>query len=217
MKTNGIQVSHRKLIESYFTARESIIHHGFAAEIDWQESRKFETLRESEFLREAAWVVLSAGMREKIVRNCFSAISSAFLEWGEAEKIVRKQSKCKAKAAEVFNHPGKIHAIASICETVAAEGFEKIHEKIRLDGIDFLQTLSYIGPITRYHLAKNIGIDVVKPDRHLTRISKVARFPSPKEFCQVIVDATGERLSVVDLVIWRYATIDPNYLSLFRL
>jgi hypothetical protein len=82
-----------------------------------------------------------------------------------------------------------------------------IREKIRNEGIDFLQTLDFVGPITKYHLAKNIGLDVVKPDRHLMRLAKAAKFPSPTDLCQSIADVTGDKISVIDLVLWRYSTL----------
>ncbi len=206
----------RKLVGSYLTARERVIEHGFGSEIDWQESLRFERLSESDFLREAAWVVLSAGFREKIIRSRFPAISAAFMGWVGAEEIVQNQLGCLARALCVFNHPGKMAAIVSICKTVATEGFGRIRERILVEGIDFLQTLAYIGPTTRYHLAKNIGMDVVKPDRHLLRIAQAARCSSPNELCQLIADVTGDRLSVVDIVMWRYATMDPHYVLLFQ-
>lgn len=208
--------NHRRLTEAYLTARERVIQRGFAAEVDWQESRHLDAISETEFLREAAWVVLSAGMSEVVIRKHFPRISSAFLEWVDAKKIVRNGRSCQKKALRVFNHTKKIQAILSICKKVAAEGFERIKRNIQSGGVDFLQTFAYVGSITRYHLAKNIGIDVVKPDRHLTRVAQVARFPTPAELCQAIADTIGERLSVVDLVIWRYATLDSQYLSLFR-
>ncbi len=206
----------RKLVESYLTAREIVINKGFAAEIDWQESRCLSMLSESEFLEEVAWVILNTGMRESIVGRHFSKISSAFLHWVSAEAIVRNLTSCEAEAVKVFNHPRKISAIGSTCEKVAYTGFDMFREKIRLGGIDFLQTLDFIGPVTKYHLAKNVGLDVVKPDRHLLRLTKAANFKCPKDLCQVIAEVTGDKISVVNLVLWRYATLDPQYTVLFQ-
>jgi hypothetical protein len=115
----------------------------------------------------------------------------------------------------VFNHAPKIRAIGSLCERVANEGFHKIRKKIKSGGVEFLRTFAFIGPVTSYHLAKNIGLDVVKPDRHLVRLSQAAGFSSPKELCQVISDTTGDSLAVVDIVLWRYATVTSNYVRLF--
>ena len=77
----------------------------------------------------------------------------------------------------------------------------------------YLESFPFIGPITKFHLAKNIGIDVAKPDRHLSRISKMLGFASVQELCESISQRIDEKVSVVDLVIWRYATIDKKYLE----
>ena len=141
------------------------------------------------------------------MRRLFPNISEAFLNWVSAQEIAQNRKSCEAEALKIFNHPGKISAIGSICAKVAHTGFNIIHEKIRNEGIDFLQTLDFVGPITKYHLAKNIGLDVVKPDRHLVRLAKAARFQSPNDLCQAIANITGDKLSVIDLVLWRYSTL----------
>jgi hypothetical protein len=166
---------------------------------------------ESCFLREAAWVVLSAGMRESVVRSKFTAFSAAFMNWVSAETIIRNSECCRQTAGGIFAHPRKINSIVGIAETIQDFGFESFKNKICVDGVDFLQSLPFIGPVTSYHLAKNIGLDVVKPDWHLVRVSALAGYADPSEFCQIIGDAVGDRLSVVDLVVWRYATLNPGY------
>ena len=74
-----------------------------------------------------------------------------------------------------------------------------------------------VGASTAFHLAKNLGVPVVKPDRHLLRVSNAAGFESPHDLCAVIADIVGDSVSVVDLVIWRYATLKPSYSSDFVL
>ena len=71
------------LASVYLNAKERVIQAGFADEIDWQEEVSLEDVDEHTFLRECAWVVLSAGFREGILRRRFQDISKAFLEWGE--------------------------------------------------------------------------------------------------------------------------------------
>lgn len=89
-------------------------------------------------------------------------------------------------------------------------------EQITSNGVSFLETFPYIGPVTAYHLAKNIGLDVVKPDRHLVRLAASAGYPSPLALCEDIATVLGERLGVVDLVLWRFATQCERYLTLFN-
>jgi hypothetical protein len=206
----------RKLGECYLTAREALLRLGFAGELDWQESRRLSDLSEREFLRQGAWVILSSGFREATVREIFPQISRAFLDWTKARSITRRRAQCERHAVKIFNHIGKIRAIGALCGRVAIEGFQNIRKKIQSDGVMFLQSFNFIGPVTSFHLAKNIGLDVVKPDRHLVRISEAAGFHSPELLCQAISDVTGDRLGVIDIVLWRYATITRNYTRLFN-
>jgi hypothetical protein len=47
-------------------------------------------------------------------------------------------------------------------------------------------------------------------------MAKAANFKYPKDLCQAIAEITGDKLSVIDLVLWRYATLDPKYTILFQ-
>lgn len=195
--------------------KETVISEGFADEIDWQSDIRFSDISERDFLREAAWVVLSSGMREAVIRLKFPAISTAFYSWQSAYQIVRNSEKCKTRALAVFGHRQKINAIVSIAKQILTEGFDTIRSRIEKDGVRFIQTLPFMGPATSYHLAKNIGLDVVKPDRHLLRVSAAAGYESPRLLCEDIAKSVGDRISVIDLVIWRFATLKPNYAEYF--
>ena len=53
---------------------------------------------------------------------------------------------------------------------IAEEGFPTIKKRLKKEGIDKLEQLAGIGPITKAHLAKNIGLeDIPKPDIWLVR------------------------------------------------
>ena len=206
----------RELIESYLSAKETVISCGYATEIDWQDSRSFSSLTESEFIKEAAWVVLSSGMRETVIQRVFMDISPIFQNWISATAIAQNRDICEPDALRIFNNPRKICAIYSICEKVARIGFERFKASVQVRGVDFLQELDFIGPITKFHLAKNIGLDVVKPDRHLVRLAKAANFDDPKDLCQTIANITGDKVSVIDIVLWRFATLNARYTTFFQ-
>lgn len=201
----------QRLLDFYLLAKNVVVGEGFAQEIEWQERVQFTDLNETVFLREAAWVVLSSGMKESVIRSKFRALSLAFYDWLSARQIGTNSRECRRNASRIFSHPGKIDSIIAIARSVEEAGFEVFMHKISSEGVAFLQSLPFIGPVTSYHLAKNIGLDVVKPDRHLLRISAIAGCASPVEFCQKISTAVGDRLPVVDLIIWRYATLNPGY------
>jgi hypothetical protein len=205
----------RELAGLYLQAKQVVIKKGYGFEIDWQDTRNFTTLTESEFLQESAWVVLCTGMKELVIRRIFQNISASFMNWKDAATITENAEICESKAIAVFNHPRKISAILSLCKKVSELGFENIRYSIQRQGVDFLRTFDFIGPITCYHLAKNIGLDVVKPDRHLVRIAKATKMPDPYDLCCLIARMTGDRISVVDLVLWRYATLHPKYMKSF--
>lgn len=205
----------RYLVSKYVDAKDIVINEGFDYEIDWQQDADFWSCSEQEFLREAAWVILSSGMRETVIRSKFEDISSAFLYFENASEIIRNISNCRNNALSIFNHSRKIDAIISLAFRVSIDGYDSIQKIIDYYGVDYLQSFDFLGPATSYHLAKNIGMPVPKPDRHLCRVAKATGYDSVGELCESISEITGDPVSVVDLVIWRFATIRNDYLVWF--
>lgn len=199
--------SHRKLAYHYLIAKEQVIEAGYAEEIDWQDEVSIEKLNESDFLREAAWVVLSAGFRESIIRDKFYRISEAFLNWSDANSIISQRESCRHDALLMFRNKRKIDSIIEIVDRVACEGFIAIYRNIITNGIYYLQQLPYIGPVTSYHLAKNIGLSTAKPDRHLIRVANSFGYNSVERMCKDISNEVGDSIQVIDIVLWRHATI----------
>lgn len=74
------------------------------------------------------------------------------------------------------------------------------------DKLAYLETLPYIGSIIKFHLAKNLGLDYCKPDRHLVRIAKTYN-TTPEEMCKKLAETTSDRITTVDLIIWRAANL----------
>ncbi len=209
------ELSEEVLVEAYLTALDAVVAAGFSDELDWQEQCRLDRLTEPKFLREAAWVILSSGMRERVIHDRFPRISSAFLDWVGARQILRRRAECARAALRVFRHPGKIDAILAVAESIQRRSFEAIHSALMDHGIEAIDALPYIGPVTRFHLAKNLGLDVVKPDRHLVRLALSAGFTDPDRLCRIISSATGDRIGTVDLVFWRFATLNSSYTALF--
>lgn len=197
----------KQLAWLYMTAKERVIEAGYADEIDWQEEVSLADLDEPTFLRESAWVVLSAGFRETIVRRRFGDITKAFLDWSSADLIMTERESCRSNALLAFGNQKKIDAIMGIAERVATEGIDMISKEIRSRGTEFIQELPFMGQITARHLAKNLGVVMVKPDRHLARMAITTGYKTADEMCRTIGEIVGDSLSVIDIVMWRYATI----------
>lgn len=203
------------ILRSYLLAEQFVLSRGYVDEICWQERNSMDDLTESRFLSECAWVILSGGMSYSVVNSLFDRFSECFLNWSSASSIVLHSSKCFNSAFRIFGNPKKLYAILEIAEIVNEEGFNKVLQNIERYQVEYLQKLPFVGPITSYHLAKNIGLNISKPDRHLQRIATACGYECSLELCSDISDHVGEKESVVDLILWRFATINANYLNHF--
>jgi hypothetical protein len=204
----------RDIESQYAFAKSVVVQNGFAPEISWQSKVRLEDLTESTFLREFAWVVLSTGFKETIVRNVFQNISECFFNWKSALSIVSHKTTCFRDAMQHFRNTSKISAIIDAADRVELLSFPVLKRRIIENPISTLRSFSFIGPVTVYHLAKNIGVAVAKPDRHLIRIANSAGFTDVQEFCNEIANLTGDSISVIDIVFWRFATLKRDYIHI---
>lgn len=165
-----------------------LIEDGYGKEIDWQRSIKpVESLQV--FCDEATWVILNSGMKEQIARQIWNRIKMA---WAEGKTT-----------GSAFGHKGKVAAI----DYIYANGLRLMKEYKAADNkIEYLQTIPFIGKITCWHLAKNYGEDVVKPDRHLVRIANYYK-TTPDDLCEKLSKETGEKKCVIDIILWRGANL----------
>ncbi len=157
----------------------------FQEEIDWARNVKFEDLTADKFLSEYVWTVLCSGFKSSI-----------------AEKTMRKVFS-DGFHSEVVKHRLKRKAIEQASREFP-QWFARLKDLPDKGRIDYLDSLPHIGPITKYHLARNIGLDFAKPDVHLVRLAKRFGFTDVETMCSFIRERTKERIGVVDLVLWRY-------------
>lgn len=204
------------IVTAYWQAKDIVLRVGFKEEIRWQASVNLENITESDFLREHAWVTLSAGMHERVIRRLFDAISSSFYDWESAMIVIENESRCRKLALMHFNNVKKVEAIILTAHRIFSDGFDSLKQALYINPLELLQSLPYIGPVTCYHLAKNIGLPVAKPDRHLTRLANSAGYTNVQSFCKDISVKTGDSIPVVDIVLWRFASTTDGYLNVFR-
>lgn len=198
---------HERVAHQYFDAKRRVIDSGYAWEIDLQEEILETSVSEAEFLQELAWVILSSGFRESVLRRIFPRILDALGAPENFDTLLARRRTYRKRALAVFDHPAKIDAIFSGAEKSRAIGLPSILAQTKEIGPSYLTFLPFIGPVTAFHLAKNIGFDVVKPDRHLERMSSRFGFDSPVAMCRVIHQYTGERIAIIDTVLWRFGVL----------
>lgn len=169
-----------------------------------------DNLHESTLLREFAWVVLSSGFREKIVRRIFSNISLCFFDWSSSKEINESRDICILSALDVFKFRRKIVAIADGAKIIAERNFEEFRDAIQRDALFTLRSLPFVGPVTVFHLAKNIGFSYAKPDRHLVRLSERHGYDDTNQFCSAVSRLTGLPVPHVDTVLWRLSEMGQS-------
>lgn len=109
-------------------------------------------------------------------------------------------------AATAFGHQGKRRSIDRLWAE-RADWFARFRAARTPEEIlGVVQQIGHIGPITRYHLAKNLGVDVCKPDRRLTRLA-AREGTTPAVLCDRLALATGDSRATVDIVLWRAANL----------
>ncbi|WP_321326415.1 hypothetical protein [Thiomicrorhabdus sp.] len=198
------------VLELFQTAQNTVLKSGYGWEIEWQRELKFTSFSEQDFIRETAWVILCSGFRESTVRKYFDYISLCFCDWESAEEIFEHQQSCVLTASSAFKNKKKLNAIIKVAETIRDEGFLEFKKTVKENPIQKLQELPFIGPITSWHLAKNLGLNVAKNDRHLARMAFNWGYSDAHEFCSDISELTGEPASVVDVILWRFAAISTQ-------
>ncbi len=201
-----------RMAVSYIRLKNILVNLGYADEIDWQDRVSFDSITQSKLFSEIAWVIISGGLSFYAAFSVFPKMKESFYDW-DLIQVTKEKEVVRKQALEIFGHERKVDAILSICELVDNIGYQTFKTNISIQGIDYLKQLPHVGPVTAYHLAKNIGINVVKPDRHLERIAKALNYSTPTELCWEIAKRTNDKVSVVDIVLWRFATINTNYID----
>jgi len=182
----------------YFKAKNTIIEKGHLKEIEFYKNiPKIEDLDKIFFFREYVWVVINSGMKNQVAEKIFKAF------WNNN----------KTYNFDAINHPNKNMAIKKVYNRL---GFYFDHLLQSKNKLKFLKNLPHIGDITKYHLAKNLGLNFAKPDRHLVRIANLFGYNNVQDFCEIISELSHDKIGVVDLVFWRYANLTKNYLEIFE-
>jgi len=200
-----------QIIGAYLDAKSLVIKMGYEGDIDWQETRDPSMATEREFLAETAWVIMNSGMRYQVVRAKWPEIREIYLDFCSAEDVIKYRDQIITEAMKVFGNRRKLEAIVAVAEKLDELGIDEIKKHLIDGDIDWFQQIPFIGPVTKYHLAKSFGVPVAKPDRHLVRIAEASGYDDVQEFCKAISEFSGEKIGVVDIVLWRFAELDQKH------
>lgn len=182
----------------YLKIKNDIIEKGYLKEIEWYDNiPNLKDLDKIFFFREYVWVVINSGMKNQVAEKIFKSF------WNDKNSF----------NFDAIGHPNKNKAIKKVYNRLDFYFDHFLQSKNKLM---FLKSLPHIGEITKYHLAKNLGLSFAKPDRHLVRIANLLRYNNVQDFCMVVSELSHDKIGVVDLVFWRFANITQNYLEVIK-
>jgi hypothetical protein len=157
------------------------------ADIEWANRCKAPADPE-EFALEVIFVICNSGMKHTVARNIYIACRAALLAG-------RSASTC-------FGHKGKAGAMDDIWAKRRKYFDAFMAAKTDEERLAICAALPWIGGITKYHVAKNFGAQVAKPDVHLQRLS-AREDCTAQQLCERLALQTGYRVAAVDTILWR--------------
>ena len=188
----------------FLTARNYCEKH-HPDELEWAEGVSedtFKKIKSKRFLRHYCWVVYESGFSFERVESKFPELETAFKDFDITALSKMRSIKPVLK---VFRNKRKANCFLEGAKMIADEGFGTYKKQLKQEGIDALEELPGIGPITKFHLAKNIGLaDTAKPDRWLERAADKCGAESVKKLIDYLSEKFESSRHVVDVVLWRY-------------
>lgn len=167
---------------------------------------KFAEVSLERFFREYVWTVHTSGFSAKAVSKFWDPLIKAYESPWSIDTMALDE--IIARVSPVVNNPSKIKSVWDTSKQLIRGyhqwGWDE-YKYLSCRTPDLLTQFNHIGPITKYHLARNIGLlDFVKPDLHLERMAKFWGYSSPLAMCQ---DARDDApLGLRDLVLWQTAS-----------
>ena len=181
---------------------------------DWHPedmAKQWRALDEKEFLGKYCLVVFESGFKTAVVGKHFKGISEVFKDFNP--KAVARMKPVKAEKLPIANKR-KADGFLRGAKMVHREGWDRYKKRLEdaaspREGMDMLEELPGIGPITKKHLAMNIGLaDVAKDDVHLQRCAEHCN-ASVDELVAFLAEEFKMQRREVDAVLWKWRS-DPR-------
>jgi hypothetical protein len=191
----------------YFEKAKKFAYDNYAEEIKRISSTTFATVTGEKFFHEYIWTVHTTGFSAKAVGKFFPRLLEAY---GPYDRLAAETKDIAFERVRlVCNNQQKIMSVwmtaTRMRNGIQLFGWEKFRQDY-LSSPDLLAKFPYVGKITQFHLARNIGLlDSVKPDLHLVRMAKYWNFEDCTSMCKALQEE-GMPLGIVDLLLWYSAS-----------
>lgn len=198
--------------DEYFRKAVAFARRHYAEEMREISRTVFQCVTSEKFFLEYVWVVHATGFNARVVGKMMPRLVEAYGRWSSLGS--EPPDAAVERVRPVCNNPAKIRAIHSTARILVERVLsgKTSWEQFRsasLSSPEKLRELPYVGRVTCYHLARNIGLlECVKPDLHLVRLASRWGFRDCVAMCESMRDGHRERtgevlpLGIVDLVVW---------------
>lgn len=206
--------------DQYFADAKDFVLSNYIDEVIRISELKLECVTPDKFFSEYIWTVHTTGFSAKAVGKFFPRLAAAY---GPFSILATEDfDDAFSRIRTVCNNAQKAKAVWSTAKLLTTEiantGWGLFRDK-KLSSPSLLQKLPYVGKITCFHLARNIGLlEYVKPDLHLVRMAQHWGFKDCQEMCESMQkndkSDNGYRfpLGIIDLILWysasEHGTID---------
>lgn len=196
-------------LEELWDVAFRFVDESYPEQLDYYRDISLESLTPHSFWSEYIWCVYTSGFNASVVSKKFKDLMNAYGPWD----FKQPDRRVKEKVLKIFANKRKCDAILRTRSWLRSMGWDRFREDF-IASPETLGHLPFIGSVTRYHLARNIGVDCVKPDLHLVRLAEFFSMEEPSSLCEFLAGLSGERLGVVDYVLWCYcATFGTTILA----
>lgn len=163
------------------------------------------------FYYEYIWCVYVGGFNSKVLASKWDQLKEAYATWeicDESFWVFVKPILANRRKFEGIVKVAKLlrSARSSIGDSSYPADWWGTFQGKYLSSVERIQQLPYMGPVTSHHLARNIGVDTVKPDLHLVRLAKWYNFESPLHMCSHLSLKYWVYLGVIDLILFYTAS-----------
>ena len=202
----------------FYSLEKYLVESGLGADKDGfdvikNRLRKPPVLSPDEFAFEVFYVILASGFKQKVAKEKFILIRDFICSGGEV---------CSENLLKIFGNKNKINAICKMWQN-RVEYCNKFYKLKSIDEkLNYLETLPYIGKITKNHIARNLGINKVKYDVWIQRLGislcgdkninpSSTLDTDVKNMCDKMFNdisvITGEPVGYIDVVLWKSCQI----------
>ena len=199
-------------LNTYLDLRRIVASSEFHQDIAWSEGL-VEPANAEDMATQAIWVICNSGMKHTVAQGIYRRVIQVLVSGRPVREAFGHSGKAAA-IEHIWSHRQELYdqfLVACLKDAegdslddveAATAGGKAYRPTCAQNRLDFCRSLPWIGEITQFHLAKNLGVDCAKPDIWLVRLGIITGEP-PHVMCARLARESGDRIATVDLVLWR--------------